>query len=213
MHVTATRSSTKASSGNSYGADPTALRLLLLRNGYRPVPIVRTDGEDQSAGKRPLMDGGRISAPRRRGGGDPVDPDYRTSTNTGLLAVPPSAGTSTCATRNWRRQLIDVARTMLGATPLERVGMAPKTLLCYRTETPFPKISTDEFTLPGDDPTVPGYKWHRVEILAEGQQFVAYGIHPDTLAPMNGSRVVRTPCPWATCPSSPRRLPRLRGGR
>ena len=54
--------------------------------------------------------------------------------------------------------------------------------LAYRAEVTFPKISTPEFILPGDDPTVPGYKGHRVEILAEGQQFVAYGIHPDTLA-------------------------------
>jgi putative DNA primase/helicase len=37
--------------------------------------------------------------------------------------------------------------------------------------------------LPGDDPQEPGYKPHRVELLGDGQQFVAYGIHPSTRAP------------------------------
>ncbi len=49
----------------------------------------------------------------------------------------------------------------LGATPAVRIGSAPRRLLVYRTETPFKKISTGP-----------------IEVLADGQQFVAYGIHP-----------------------------------
>jgi hypothetical protein len=51
---------------------------------------------------------------------------------------------------------------MLGATPAVRIGRPPRRLLVYRTETSFKKISGGP-----------------IEILADGQQFVAYGIHPD----------------------------------
>ena len=58
-----------------------------------------------------------------------------------------------------------------------RIGQAPKRLRVCRTETPFPKISTRAYRLPSDEP---GAKAHKVEILADGQQFVAYGNHPVT---------------------------------
>lgn len=55
-----------------------------------------------------------------------------------------------------------------------RVGRAPKRLLVFRTDEPFRKMSaayTD------------GKTEHKVEILGAGQQFVAYGVHPDTKKP------------------------------
>ena len=58
---------------------------------------------------------------------------------------------------------------------MTRVGRAPKRLLIYSTSTPFTKLDKTY-----RDPT--GVK-HKVEILGDGQQFVAYGIHPDTKAP------------------------------
>jgi hypothetical protein len=54
----------------------------------------------------------------------------------------------------------------LGNTDVIRIGRYPKKLLVYRTDTPFPKIAMS--------PT---------ECLCQGQQFVAYGIHPDTGQP------------------------------
>lgn len=59
-----------------------------------------------------------------------------------------------------------LAVEMLGETPLIRIGNAPKRLLVYRTDTPFA-----------------GIKKHPLEVLALGQQFVAYGIHPVTQKP------------------------------
>lgn len=57
-----------------------------------------------------------------------------------------------------------------------RVGRAPKRLMLFRTDEPFRKMKSavyeDEF---GDE--------HAIEILADGQQFVAYHIHPDTRMP------------------------------
>ena len=55
---------------------------------------------------------------------------------------------------------------MLGDTPCLRIGRAPKRLLVYRAATPFA-----------------GRKRHPLELLARGQQFVAYAVHPDTGRP------------------------------
>lgn len=49
----------------------------------------------------------------------------------------------------------------LGVTPAVRIGREPRKLLVYRTDRPFRKIRRGP-----------------VEVLADGQQFVAYGIHP-----------------------------------
>lgn len=57
-----------------------------------------------------------------------------------------------------------------GATCV-RVGQAPKRLVMFRTDEPFRKLQavyTD------------GKTAHKLEILGAGQQFVAYGVHPDT---------------------------------
>jgi Bifunctional DNA primase/polymerase, N-terminal len=60
----------------------------------------------------------------------------------------------------------ELARERLGETPAVRIGRPPKRLLVYRTETPFK-----------------GFKLSPIEILCEGQQFVAFHIHPDTDRP------------------------------
>lgn len=63
----------------------------------------------------------------------------------------------------------------IGPAPV-RVGMAPKRLLLYGCEEPFRKITSKTYV----------NEWGercRVEILGEGQQFVAYHIHPDTQRP------------------------------
>lgn len=59
-----------------------------------------------------------------------------------------------------------LAREMLGETPALRIGRPPKRLLVYRTAAPFK-----------------GIKRSPIEILCEGQQFVAFAIHPDTGRP------------------------------
>ena len=62
--------------------------------------------------------------------------------------------------------LTELATEHLGATPCLRIGQAPKRLLLYRTDTPFA-----------------GRKRTPLEVLAHGQQFVAYAIHPGTGQP------------------------------
>jgi len=70
------------------------------------------------------------------------------------------------------QKMVDYCAIELGFAP-KRVGLPPKVLLVYRTEAPFKKISSPTF----EDSS--GVK-HKVEILGEGQQFVAFGIHPET---------------------------------
>lgn len=57
-----------------------------------------------------------------------------------------------------------------------RIGKAPKRLLLFRTNEPFKKLFTAKYKDEWGDV-------HRVEILGEGQQFVAYAIHMDTRMP------------------------------
>ena len=65
-----------------------------------------------------------------------------------------------------------IAEDMLGLAP-ERIGNAPKTLLVYRCTQAIKKTKTGIFDIEGADACT--------EVLAEGQQFVASGKHPDTL--------------------------------
>jgi P4 family phage/plasmid primase-like protien len=73
------------------------------------------------------------------------------------------------------REMEVFVTSLVGDAPV-RVGKAPKRLLLYCTDTPFTKRSSPFFV------DGAGLK-HRVEILADGQQFVAYGTHPDTGQP------------------------------
>lgn len=66
-------------------------------------------------------------------------------------------------------------RQNIGDAPV-RIGMPPKRLLLYRSSEPFRKITSKKWI---DDIGCD----HKVEILGDGQQFVAYHIHPDTRKP------------------------------
>lgn len=63
-------------------------------------------------------------------------------------------------------QIEGLAKRLLGDTPAVRIGHAPKRLLVYRAAQPFS-----------------GFKYPPIEVLGLGQQFIAYGIHPDTGQP------------------------------
>lgn len=72
-------------------------------------------------------------------------------------------------------RLVDWCETNIGPT-VRRVGRAPKLLLVYRTDEPFHKLASNKYVdFLGQE--------HKVEILCDGQQFVAYAAHPDTGRP------------------------------
>jgi putative DNA primase/helicase len=159
----------------------TNLRLALYKNGYQPVPVLGAYTGVKNAGKAPKMPGWQTKC---------IDADESAiekwtksqpqSVNTGLLCGWKIVGVDIdMLDEILSKKLEACAVEMLGATPLRRVGRAPKVLLVYRVDSPHNKISTPALILNGDV----NDKGCRVEILATGQHFVADGIHPDTLKP------------------------------
>jgi hypothetical protein len=147
-----------AGGGPNFIGHPTyaEVALKLLDNGYEPLPIRRGD-------KRPTIKGWSTI---------PIDEDQvrRWSETFGHCGVGLRTGRLVAVDID----LLDpdvawsVAETVtrsLGST-LVRVGRFPKRVLLYRTTSPFPK-----------------HKVGQIEVLAAGQQVVAFGIHPDTGRP------------------------------
>lgn len=85
-------------------------------------------------------------------------------------------------------EIKDAVREIAGESPLRRVGFAPKELWAYRTDEPWPKVDTGAWI---DSQG----RVCKVEILGDGQQFVAAHIHPDTGKPyqwVGGASVLDT---------------------
>lgn len=150
------------------------LRLKLRANGYPPVPVAGPKMRCKSPGKQPLMRDWRAIC------ADADEAEIRRwavtepgCTNTGILADGLAGADIDIPVPILAAQVEALAAAKLGGTALRRIGRAPKSLLLYRTATPLPKMETPELLLP-DGTKV------QVEILGAGQQFVAYGVHPDT---------------------------------
>ena len=157
--------------------DLTDLRLTLHRNAYRPVPVLGPHVATKSAGKRPAMKSWEaVCATADEAEITRWTNAQRNCTNTGLLCGTLIGIDIDVLDAGKAAHLTTLACDMLGATPGKRIGRAPKILLAFRTDDTFDKIQTPEFHML--DGTVA-----RVEVLATGQQFVGFGIHPDTKAP------------------------------
>jgi hypothetical protein len=144
-----------------------ALRQTYWHNGFRPVPIY-------SRQKRPRGVDWRTDAfrdPPLWADHEPEDEALSTGIATGeTLGIDVDVLVQALVD-----QIVHRVERVYGITPLVRIGFAPKTLLVFRCVGPkFAKLTTGDFTLSAD-----GSKAH-VEILADGQQFVADGVHPDT---------------------------------
>lgn len=85
------------------------------------------------------------------------------------------------------QRIQDLVREIVGESPLQRIGLPPKVLWVYRSEERWPKVDTGVWL----DSQGRACK---VEILADGQQFVAAHIHPDTGKPYKwlGKSVLNT---------------------
>ena len=141
------------------------------------MPITAPRAGDKDSGKKPLLKNWQKVCATA----DEVTIRSWSSqwTNTGLLCgISTEAGALVgvdvdVLDEGLSRQIEQIAILHLGPSPLRRVGRAPKFLLAYRVEEPMTKISTQELRLSSGDVA-------KVEILAKGQQFVAYGVHPGT---------------------------------
>jgi len=149
--------------------------------GYRPVAVfspgatLRDGTPIKSAGKRPVSRDWPELALR-----DPPDAVIRTASalalNTGLLCGELVGVDVDVLDGALVEEIAGLVASTLGPTPLQRIGRSPKILFCYRTLEPFSKVKTAVYVMPD------GSEGH-LEILGAGQQFVAYGVHPDTMRP------------------------------
>ena len=156
----------------------TNIRLRVYENGYAPIPVTAPDyvhDRVKSPGKQPFFTGwNNISL-------ETISPEIirawpshiSNHPNTGLICGRLIGLDIDVPIQPMSDQIQAMARAMLGHTPLRRVGKAPKALFCYQVPEPIAKMETPELYLP-DGTKV------QIEALAKGQQFVAYGIHPDT---------------------------------
>jgi len=147
----------------------TARRVRYLTLGYEPIPVL-------SGRKRPAIDGWQ-------------DVELNINTISAWANNRPgelSTGIRTRHTPGFDIDILDpnvadqVQQALLNMIPqqgtiLKRVGLPPKRLIPFRCATPFKKISAT-FKTPDD-------VIHKVEVLADGQQFVAEGIHETTQQP------------------------------
>jgi putative DNA primase/helicase len=160
------------------------LRLKLHSHGYHPVPVVGAHVDTPSAGKKPTMSDWQSKC--ATAGPDEIQKWARSQTNctnTGILCGRIVGVDIDVLDDALSANLVARALEMFGPTSLRRIGRAPKTLLVYRVATPITKLQTSDLRF-GDNPdTKADTDKCKVEILAGGQHFVAFGIHPDTNAP------------------------------
>lgn len=151
-------------------ADTLALRLRLLENGFEPVVV---------AGKRPVMNGWQL-LPTTAESLREWTHRHPNATNTGDRARNAPALDIDITHQGAAEAIEALARQHFAARGdiHVRIGLPPKRLIPLRTDAPFRKL-TCTFTAPiGADGKPP-----KIEILADGQQYVVAGIHPDTGKP------------------------------
>jgi P4 family phage/plasmid primase-like protien len=163
-------------------ADPTAIRLGLLNEGYQPTPICPPGCTHVDKRGRPCKSAGKAVHIAGWTKGTATARDVRAwhrtrpqDTNTGLLTGEMVGVDGDILDPLLSAQVDNLAEQHFGPTPLRRIGRAPKWLRCYRSETPMPKLETPERRLNGEI--------IQVEIMGKGQQVAAYGTHPTTMQP------------------------------
>jgi Protein of unknown function (DUF3987)/Bifunctional DNA primase/polymerase, N-terminal len=146
----------------------TELRCRLMASGYSPIPC---------NGKRPVLSAWEKKIETNAGEIALWEKTYSSAANTGILTrltptldidikdeAPAEAVEELARERFEERGYI-----------LVRIGQAPKRAIVLRTDKPFPKIVRNL--------TAPNGTEHKIEILCDGQQVIAFGEHPDTKQP------------------------------
>ena len=159
--------------------DITARRLALLNAGYQPTAAL---------GKKALVPGwnGPHSA-EQVASWTVTYPEY---TNTGIQTANTPAADVDIMHPEAANAVESLARDLFGerGTFLVRFGLAPKRTMLFRTGRPFAKIRIDFI-----DPSVADLSdprstkgRHHIEVLGDGQQFIAHGVHPDAKSRTRG---------------------------
>src|SRR5713101_5661298 len=149
-------------------ASSAELRCRVMASGYSPIPC---------HGKRPVLSAWEKKIETNAGEIALWEKTYSSAANTGILTrltptldidikdeAPAEAVEELARERFEERGYI-----------LVRIGEAPKRAIVLRTDKPFPKIVRNL--------TAPNGTEHKIEILCDGQQVIAFGEHPDTKQP------------------------------
>jgi RecA-family ATPase len=156
--------------------NPSSERAALMRAGYIPTPCV---------GKRAILDEWTERHDVSDGDIEHWRVNYPNATNTGLLTFKNPTIDIDILDPEVVAKIEAIVHNFIGddGTVFKRTGRAPKIAIPFRLSgEPFRKIATPIFLDTDGNP-------NKVECLADGQQFIAYGIHPDT----------RTPYTWEPC--------------
>lgn len=155
---------------------PTHVRLKLRENGYRPVPVLDPSPADKSGGKRPAIPNWIAAA--KNASIDDISgwSSIKNASNTGVLTGDIIAFDIDILDTQIADAIQNSIVDELGSPLPTRFGQRPKRLLVACTDKPFKKFASPEYILPD------GSKG-QIEILCEGQQFVAHGVHPKTGLP------------------------------
>lgn len=139
----------------------------LIDQGYSVVPI-------QQGKKAPGFDGWQKSKSTKSQVKDWLNDGFKNA-GVGILTKVTCAIDIDCLDSTTALKFERWCLNEIGDAPV-RIGKAPKRLLLFRTDVPFRKLRSavyvDDF---GDK--------QMIEVLGDGQQFVAFHIHPDTLQP------------------------------
>lgn len=145
-----------------------AARVALFQNGFVPtplhgkVPVLKEWQKKTSTNRDEIALWGRL---------------YPTATNTGALTQKAPTIDIDITIEPAAVAIEELAREEFEerGTFLTRIGKPPKRAVLLRTDEPFDKLKAEY--------TAPDGSHHKIEVLADGQQVVMHGVHPDTGRP------------------------------
>jgi hypothetical protein len=147
---------------------PTALRTRLLKAGYSPLPIM---------GKRPPFDSWQNKHDTNPGEIALWESLYKNAQSTGFLTRTTPTLDIDITDPDAAEAVGELVRDRFEERGyiLTRIGNAPKRAIPFRTNDAFKKITINLIAANGSE--------QKIEMLADGQQVVGFGIHPDTNKP------------------------------
>ena len=142
----------------------------LRKAGFTPLPIAPNS-------KKPIHDGwtGFLENPPSDAEYAEWNQKYNSTHGVGVVTGHVIAVDVDFYEKDTSTEIAKMVLEELGDAP-KRIGQMPKVLLVYRSNEVFPKITGAKFSKEG-------FEDSRVEVLAKGQQFIAYGTHKDTGRP------------------------------
>jgi putative DNA primase/helicase len=142
------------------------VRRQLWKSGYSPLAVYGPKEKVNAPGKQPVGKGWQ----ERPNGSEPnavTEPPAANALNTGILCDGLRAIDIDIDCVETVDKVISLARSILGGAPVRYRNDSPRRLMLYRASTGEPR----KLVISG--------RRGKVEVLGRGQQFVAFGIHPD----------------------------------